>query len=204
LNANTVYNNPEEHSLLERIAHGDQAAFAQIVDKYTNIIYPYLLYWLKRTHEAEELTQDIFLRLWRNRAKLPHLENFPGYVFVVTRNRANSALKAQLLGSEEINDDRLSSLLTDPSRSLENKELAAILDEGIDALPPRRREVFLLSRLEEQTYEAIAERLGISRSAVRQHIVEALVFLRHYLKEHAGIIVSLAGWLFWLTVVLKK
>jgi RNA polymerase sigma-70 factor (ECF subfamily) len=200
LDAGTAHNNQEEHALLERIAADDQAAFGQLVDKYTNIIYPYLLHWLKRAHEAEELTQDIFLRLWRNRAKLPDIDNFAGYVFVIARNRLNSALRERLLASETITEDKLSSLLADPSRSLEGKELAVILHQAIESLPPRRKEVFLLSRSEELTYEAIAERLGISRSAVRQHIVEALVFLRHYLKEHAGIFVSLVGWLFWLGI----
>ncbi|MCH5687368.1 HTH domain-containing protein [Niabella sp. W65] len=55
--------------------------------------------------------------------------------------------------------------------------------------------MFLLSRVENLTYNQIAAQLNISRSAVRQHIVEALVFLRSYLKETLGMIVSHTGWI---------
>jgi RNA polymerase sigma-70 factor (family 1) len=185
-----------EKELLEKAAVGDQRAFAQIVEKYTDIVYPYLIYWLKNAHLAEEITQDVFVRLWKNRHKLAAMENFGGYVYTITRNRANTALKAELLGLEELPEDKLYDLVNQPQTTLETKELSIILDQAIAELSPRRKEVFELSRNEHLTYEEIAERLGISRSAVRQHIVEALVFLRHYIKEKAGIIVSLLS-LWW-------
>jgi RNA polymerase sigma-70 factor (ECF subfamily) len=106
-----------------------------------------------------------------------------------------AVLEKRLVQEEATNPDTLNSLLShtlpDSPQLLEMKELSKLLDQAIGALPPRRKEVFLLSRMEGMTYEAIAVKLQISRSAVRQHIVEALVFLRHYLKENAGIIVSL-------------
>jgi len=193
LRNNQAYNEAE---LLTRAATGDQRAFAEIVDHYTNIVYPYLLYWLKQAQLAEEITQDVFMRIWKNRQKLPQIENFPGYVYVITRNRANTVLKEQLLKMEELAPDKLHQLLQEIPSTLEVKELATLIEKAIDALPPRRKEVFYLSRIEGLTYEEIAERLGISRSAVRQHIVEALVFLRHYLKEHGGVIISLLALLF--------
>lgn len=188
----------DEKDLLEQIAQGDERAFSIIMDRYANRIYPYLVYWLKQPELAEELLQDIFTSLWKYREKITGIDNFPGYIFVITRNKAKTALKQQMLGGQPINPDHLYKLTYGQTgqQELESKELMEILQRGIDQLPVRRKEVFLLSRKENLTYEEIAQRLGISRSAVRQHIVEALVFLRHYLKKNAGIIVSiLAGFI---------
>ncbi|MGN6420562.1 MAG: RNA polymerase sigma factor [Pseudobacter sp.] len=176
---------------MQRIAEGDQDAFNQMVRRYTPTIYPFLLNWVKNAHRAEDLTQDVFIRLWDKREKLATVENFGGYLYVTTRNIANAALNMDIAGMEEIQADKLYHLLSSPSPPIEMKELAIILDKGIQQLPPRRKEVFLLSRMEGMTYDAIATQLTISRSAVRQHIVESLVFLRHYLKKHADVIVSL-------------
>ncbi|MGE9313052.1 RNA polymerase sigma factor [Niabella sp. CJ426] len=192
--ASTYLNNEDE--ILLRVAEGDEKAFAVIVDHYTDIIYPHLLSFIKNAEKAEEITQDIFLRIWNNRKKLAGIENFAGYVYVITRNRAKTAFKEQLASRTTELVDPLNDILADPEAvSLEVKELQRVLQQAIDNLPPRRKEVFLLSRVENLTYDQIAAQLNISRSAVRQHIVEALVFLRSYLKEKLGIIVSHSGWL---------
>ncbi|MBO9573858.1 MAG: RNA polymerase sigma-70 factor [Chitinophagaceae bacterium] len=192
---------PDEKELLQKVAIGDQQAFALIVEKYTDVVYPYLIYWVKNAQLAEEITQDVFVRLWKNRHKLAAMDNFAGYVYVTTRNRANTALKAELLKFEESPEDKLYDPVNHPQSHLEAKELLNMLDRAIDSLPARRKQVFELSRKEDLTYEEIAEQLGISRSAVRQHIVEALVFLRHYIKEKTGIVVSLLT--LWWTIYSK-
>lgn len=186
----------QEKELLAQIAGGDQRAFALIVSRYTKVIYPHLLSYVKNAQKAEEITQDVFLRIWNNREKLTDIENFSGYIYVIARNRALTALKERLADAATASVDQLQDLLTRPeSVPVELKELAIVLDEAINALPPRRKEVFMLSRKEGLTYEEIAGRLHISRSTVRQHIVEALAFLRNYLKEKLGIIVSIFVWL---------
>jgi RNA polymerase sigma-70 factor (family 1) len=183
-----------EKELLARIAMGDQAAFARMIREYTRLVYPYLLHWLKNAQRAEELTQDVFMRVWDKRDKLVPVENIGGYLYVISRNMALDELDKQWAKAAAISPDEMNNLLTrsafTSSTPLELKELSVILDRAINALPPRRKEVFLLSRREGLSYDSIAAQLGVSRSAVRQHIVEALVYLRHYLKEYADIIVS--------------
>jgi RNA polymerase sigma-70 factor (ECF subfamily) len=185
----------DEQACLLQVAQGDEQAFAKIMDRYTRIIFPHLLSYLKQPQKAEELTQDIFMRIWHNREKLPSIDNFPGYVYVITRNRVNTALREKLADLAQGHLDGLQQLLTQPESSLELKDLIGVLNKAIEALPARRQEVFRLSRIENLTYEQIAERLGISRSAVRQHIVEALVFLRNYLREQLGIVIPGLLWM---------
>lgn len=184
-----------ENDLLERVAKNDQQAFTQLFDLYSPVIYPYLLYWLKQTPLVEEVMQDIFIRVWKNREKLPALANFKGYLYVIARNKANTALKQQLLGTEQGSLYALDELMAAPQYSLEAKELGAVLDRAVAALPPRRREIFSLHRQDGLTYEEIAQHLNISRHTVKEHMVAALVFLKYYVREHAGIIIS---WLIWI------
>lgn len=187
--------NEEENRLLHLVAEGNQQAFAQIMQQYTRIIYPYLLYWLKHTHDAEEVLQDVFMLIWRNREKLAMMDNFSGYIYVIARNRTKSAIKEKLPETDDIQTRHFDAIITNPDYSLEFKEMAKVVEDAVDALPARRREVFLLSRTENLTYEEIAVRLSISRSTVREHIVKALVFLRQYIREHSGIIISCLAWL---------
>lgn len=194
-----------EKELLARIASGDESALASLMDHYTPVVYPYLLYWIKNVHLVQEVTQDIFIRLWRNRHKLPVIENFSGYIYVVARNAANSAIHAELLGEHNELTETFQQYFQQASSKLEAEELAAILDEAINTLPPKRQAIFKLSRIEEMTYEQIGERLGISRNTVKGHIVEALVYLRDYLKKHADIILLGIAWVgAYLADLLKK
>lgn len=181
-----------EHELLRLMADGDEKAFSLLVRRYNSVIYPYLLYWLKEVQIAEEVTQDVFMRIWRNRARLPEMENFSGYLYTIARNCATTTLGQQLSTDPFPAIETVDGLMNNPHASLELKELAILLDTAVKLLPPRRREVFLLSRNEGLTYEEIAVRLKIARSTVNEHMVAALVFLRYYLRQHAGVIV---GWL---------
>lgn len=177
-----------------RIANGDEMAFAAVVEQYTSIIYAQLLIFLKDAHRAEELTQDILMSIWRNRAKLADMENFPGYVYVTTRNRTLTVIKEKLFATTELPSDKLQSLLATPESAVQFKELLNAIQKGVDHLPPRRKEVFKLSRWENLTYEEIALRLGISKNAVKQHITESLAFLRNYLKQEMDVIVTTLLW----------
>lgn len=183
-----------EHLLLQQISTGDQQAFSRLVNRYTKILFPYLLSWVKNTQQVEEIVQDVFVQIWKKRDQLVQIGNFSGYLYIIARNRAIAVLKEQLIKPESIQNDVIDNLLSAPQSNMETKELGEIINKAIDALPARRKEVFTLSREEKLTYEEIAERLRISRSTVREHIVEALVFLRMYLREHGDIILAVLPW----------
>lgn len=190
-----LYNEAE---LLKLVAGGNERAFSEVVDHYAPVVYAQLLIYLKDIHRAEEVSQDIFMAIWRNREKLPAMENFPGYLYVSTRNKILTVVKERVLATEEPPEDRLQSLLADPASVMEFKELMDGIRRGIDRLPARRKEVFMLSRQENLTYEEIAARLGLSKNTVKEHISEALAFLRDYLNR--GMNVVLAG-LLWLALI---
>ena len=153
---------------------------------YWRMVYSLALAWLRSAAEAEELTQDVFLRVWTNREKLKELERFEDWLFIIARNATLSALRVKLsrpafLAEQDAEEHRLR-----PDLWTEGRERYEILLEGIGLLPAKRQEVFRLSRLEGLTHEQIAERLGIHKDTVAQYIVKAVVFLRGYLQEHLG------------------
>jgi RNA polymerase sigma-70 factor (family 1) len=178
-----------EKELLQLVAAGDQRAFAVLTEQYTARLYAFALAWLKRPATAEEVTQDVLLAVWKHRTELPAITNFPGWLYVITRNRTYSAFRQLLDHAPLTETNDIETQLHSPQAALEYRELTELLHQGIAQLPPRRQQVFRMSRLEGKTYEEIAAALSISRSAVNQHIVESIVFLRNWLHQEKGLMV---------------
>jgi RNA polymerase sigma-70 factor (ECF subfamily) len=175
-----------EQEILARVAEDDERAFALLVQEYTATIYTHVLTYLKNAARAEEITQDIFMNVWKHRKELPSILNFPGYLYVMTRNRTHSAFREKIFNPDELGKDELENASLNPATILEFRQLSETLREGINLLPPRRKEVFTMSRFDKLSYDQIAAQLGVSKSAVNKHIIEALVFLRTHLRNQAG------------------
>ena len=183
---------PGEPELLTRIGQGDQRAFTEMVERYWNRIYSHGLAYLKSAQRAEEVTQDIFMKVWTTRERLNEVRSLDNYLFIIARNHIfNETRKkvALIYGLAEGADGRglehaeTSSL---PDLQTEYKESYQQLLKGIELLPEKRRIVFKLSRLDGLTNEQIASRLGIHKDTVYQYLVKSLLFLRSYMREHAG------------------
>lgn len=175
-----------EQEVLSRVAEGDQRAFKLLVEKYSATIYAHALMYLKNASRAEEITQDVFVNVWKHRTELPSITNFPGYIYVITRNRTHSAFRERMLKLEEAEKDELETNWLNPAGELELRQLSETLNRGINLLPPRRKQVFTMSRFEAKSYDEIAHELGVSKSAVNKHIIEALIYLRTYLRNQMG------------------
>lgn len=175
-----------EKELLLRVAARDQRAFTLLVEQYAATVYRHVLQYIKSAPLAEEITQDIFLKIWENVDALANLQSFAAYLHVITRNRTISELRKKLDGPVEAAIDEIEEKLLTPATQLEYRQLSDILQQGIELLPSRRKQVFKMSRFEGMTYEHIATELSISKGTVNEHIVEALAFLRGYLKGQMG------------------
>ncbi len=174
-----------ESDLLARIAAGDQLAFSEMVRRYWNTIYSHGLVYLKSSPRAEEITQDVFMKVWTSREKLPEVRSLDNYLFIISRNHIfNEARKKINLIYGDVGDRTDTSSL--PDLQTEYKESYQQLLKGIELLPEKRRIVFKLSRLEGLSNEQIATRLGIHKDTVYQYLVKALLFLRTYMQEHMG------------------
>lgn len=188
---------PVDPALLLQIAEGDEKALADLIRLYWKNIYAHALYWMRSPEEAEELTQDIFLKIWKARSQINQVDHFEDWVFIISRNTIVSAVRKKLNRPTFLQEQELEENSWRPDRLVENQQHYQILLTGIGLLPEKRQQVFRMSRLEGLTHEQIAERLGMHKDTVAQYIVKALAFLKSYLQEHIGnslaIIFLLAG-----------
>jgi RNA polymerase sigma factor (sigma-70 family) len=127
--------------------------------------------------DAEDLTQEVFLRL-QTGAERASIDNVEGYIFRIANNVLISRYRHDLVEGrpyrEAMPDDLEGPEQLSPERILLGRERWIRFVAGLQALPPRAREAFLLHRFEEMTYAAIARRMGISVSAVEKLISRAL------------------------------
>ena len=171
-----------EKELLERIAEGDEDAYKLVFDRYWNKIYQVALSFLKVPDQAQDAVQQVFIKLWEKRNKLPEVENLDAWLFIVARNTIINILErivSSRKGIQQIKDVVPEDYLT-PSSMLEYKQVSEIIQDAVNRLPPQQALVFRLSREQGLTYAEIAERLHIAPATVKSHIIRALNSIREY------------------------
>ena len=164
-------------------AGGDEQAFACLVDAYWNNIYTQSLAYIRSPHLAEEATQDTFVKIWNSRASLPGLDNFENFLFIVARNVIISAIRKKRALYRVQQAFEMNEVAPSADQQLSYKEVCENLRRGIELMPPQRKLVFHLSRLEGLSHEEISHRLGISKNTIKEHIIKGVSFLRNYMKE---------------------
>jgi RNA polymerase sigma-70 factor (ECF subfamily) len=186
-----LYNDEE---LMQEIKAGNMFAFDALYRKYNKKLYKFGYSILKSTEEAENLIQDVFLNLWENRHKVEKNSSIKSYVFTITYNSAISIIRKKARESQFIEYLKtLQDINVEPVNvELEYNELTSKLDEIINELPRRQKEVYLLHKVEGLKYNEIAERLNISVNTIENHMSHALKTIRKKLGNY-----SLIAILFW-------
>ena len=174
---------PNENDLLARIAQGDEAAFGVVFHHYQKKIYSYTFRLTGSTGLAEELVQDVFLKVWQHRATLPGLLRFDNWLFTIARNKVFDLLKK--MAKDMAFRRQLSNWLDSSGDTADDRiffrENEERLQKALDGLPPRQKLIFTLSRYQGLKHDEIAARLRISRHTVKTHLVQALRTLRNLL-----------------------
>ncbi|WP_160716870.1 RNA polymerase sigma factor [Chitinophaga solisilvae] len=183
-----------ERELLRLVAAGDENAYRLLFDRYADRMYMNALHFTKSEELAQDLTQEIFIRIWVNRLKLATVDRFDAWLFTVARNVIRNELKKKILPVE--NEAFLHTYFRDnnltPQERIEYKELESSVHQAIRNLPPQMQTVFLLSRQEGLTHEEIALRMNISVVSSKTYMVRCLLAIRRHLGKDAvklGIVV---------------
>jgi len=179
--------------LLLRISEDDTAAFESLFHLYHKRIYAFAQGLLNSSFDAEEVVQNVFLAIWNQRTNLNISGSFTSYIFGIARNMVYEHMR-QRINKEAFSEYYLEhnveySFITEEEVSYH--ELEGKLQQCIDLLPERRREIFVLSRIEKLSYKEIAAKLNISENTVDTQIRHALNALRRQLTEYLILLLSL-------------
>lgn len=153
--------------------------------------------YISRVADAEEIVQDVFVKLWESRHLLKEDESFKGFLFIITRNIVFSRNRKKV--NENLFKTSVLSAFGNESNYNSNSveeeycasQLAVFIDKLIGSLPEQQKRCFLLSREENLSYKEIAERLGISPKTVEIHMGKALKFLKNSIERGWEILLSL-------------
>src|SRR5690554_4451278 len=158
-----------EEALLSAMAKGDEESFVRVFRHYQRHIFGVAVDYVKSHALAEETVQDIFLKVWEHREKLPHLENFRNWLFITSRNHLINVLKRMAVDRDVRQSWTSEQAINDNSSDYRLREanLTELLSQIIGDLPNQQQAVFRLAREENLTYAEIAERLAISPNTVR-------------------------------------
>lgn len=162
--------NYNEEELLQQVAKGNEAAFRQLFLHWHQLLASYVFRITESRELTEEIVQDVFLKIWMTRETLGKINHFKPYLLVVSRNQAFDVMKKQLKEKLQKRDWDKDNRLIHPAIEQEDENNHSLIDQAIESLPPRRKEVYLLSRHERLTYREIADQLGISKESVKTHL----------------------------------
>lgn len=169
--------------LVTRIKASDHGAFEAVFNQYHDTIYRFLLYKTKDSQTAEDLLQEVFFRLWKTRSNLDENQSLKNYLYTISDHIVLNHIRHSrvVLRHQQQEAGRIFSASESPHFILEEKEWAKALAKAIESLPEKTREIFLMSRMEDLTYQEIAARLSLSIKTVEGHMVKALRTLREAL-----------------------
>lgn len=180
---------PEVDSdLLHRLKDGDEVAFAAIYRLCAPVLYHRLLRLLKDVAITEEILQDVFLKLWEHRMHIEPERGFRTYLYRMADNRAVDAFR-KISRDKSLQEELW---IRSVSFCLQTEELFGAKDdfqlvaEAIEGLPPKRKQILIFCKLEEKSYQEVAELMGISVSTVSNQLVKAIKEIKSYVTRSAG------------------
>lgn len=165
--------------LLQKIAEGDNHAFRSFYDRYYSQVYRFSSYFVKPTEVIEEIVSDVFCTIWLHRKKILTIENFEGYLYTITKNKAlyyikqNNKILLTDVDMNSISNEWISQGENPESLAIDN-EFSTAFKNAINELPERCRIIFLMAREEGLKYKEIAEILSISEKTVNAQMVLAI------------------------------
>ncbi len=192
--------------VLKKVADGDKDAFTSFFHLHWDQVYGTCLHMTKSHELALDLSQEIFIKIWENRHKLPEVRNAAAYIYTISRNTIVDYLRIKVFSEENL--DKLLHFFIDegqdPLGQLEFRELQVSLQTAVDSLKGKVKLVFLLSRQEGLTHEQIAARLGISITSSKTYIVRALQEIRIFMARNTSNTLSILPAILFIIAIRKE
>lgn len=190
--SNRLYASWPDATLLEAVALDNRQAFAELYERYWYRVFALAYRKLKSRETAEELVQELFATLWHKRAQHT-IAQLDHYLLTAINHRVLSYIRAHQVRAHYA--DYCRNLRTETTHETEDvlaaNDLSTAFLRGLELLPAKSKEVFRLSRLEHQSVEEIASRLGVTSKTVEYHLTKSLKLLRVHLREFMAMVAPL-------------
>lgn len=186
------FSEPAEIALVRSLKEDSIAAFDALYNMYFPGVYANILSLVKDEAAAQDIVQEVFIRLWEKRKALHDDQPAGNWLFVVSYNRSVNHLRAVLRKRLQI--ESLENTVTEDDEWQITSIQLDMLEKAIEKLPPQRKKVFLLCKMQGKTYAEAASELKISHYTVKEHIVKATRFIREYVSlqpEWQALIITL-------------
>ena len=173
-----------DKDLLVRLMNADEEAFRQIFDLYVKKIFQFVYGYIKQSTQAEDITQNIFIKIWEKRASIDIHQTFDGFIFTIAYRMVIDYLRQTKLkfhsgATGNFLDESIASSVSSDDL-LNGHQLESLYKKALHTLPPKRKEIFLLSRHAGMSNKQIASHLKISVKTVESQMTAALSTLKEY------------------------
>lgn len=177
-----------ENELFIRISEGDQVAFTHCYAEYGKMLRPFLIKLIGTKDGADEIIQEVFLKVWLHRDKLVDVEQPRSWIFRVAANTGRNWLKKKMTMEVHMRaQERTGPEHDQVTDQLDMRRIADIVQETVQAFPPQRKLIYQLSREQGLKPGEIAARLELSVSTVKNTLLSALKAIRENI-EQAGLL----------------
>jgi len=182
----------EENLLIRQFKNGDHHSFEVLYQKYAPKLFGFSRKYLNSDIESEEIVQEVFIRIWEKKENIDEDQSFSSYIFQAAKHRIFNGFRKKV--NEQAYLDFL--ILSDNSSSsftemeVEYREIKEKAELAISAMPPKRQEIFRLSREQGLKNKEIADKLQISIKTVENQMGQALKFLRNELSDYQLLILA--------------
>lgn len=183
-----------EQLLLEQIAAGSRVAYSILYSFYYPKLYKYIYPFVQFSREdTEEMLQDIFLKIWERKSELCKIKSFNSYLYSIAKNRLINFYEHNKVKQKAIHYiARHTDIIgNNADENYIYAQYQKIIQNAINAMPPKRRRVFEMSVYEELSQDKIAAELNISKSMVKKQLYAAMRYVKEYLHQYADLIAIL-------------
>jgi len=172
------FSRQQESRLVKSLSKGDILAFNTLYKEYSIRLYHFVNAYLKSKVESEEIVQEVFIKIWHNRGELKQELSFKSYLFTIAFNFLKKHFRTKDQISKYINSGTINRTDNGTIENIKFNELFNQVNELVDKLPVRRKEIFIKSRFDGLSNGEIAKEMKITRKTVENQLTHALSFIR--------------------------
>ena len=187
--------------LIKGLKKDDHDSFQKLFDYYGQILYQFSFSYLKSKEAAEEVVQEVFIKIWDNRNKIRTDTSFKSYLFTIALNSIRKQFNKQSR-QNKLEHDILLELSSNEEEFDDNPDYQMLLDkldEFIQLMPEKRRQVFIKKKIEGKSLKEISDELSITTKTVEYHITEGMKYLKKNFEKY-----KLNGMFFFFLFIKKE